>query len=182
MNNRKYLMSVLNYDKITGLFTWKTKVSRKIVPGQITGCPRANNGYLRIGINGKTYYAHRLAWLFVYGYFPEHQIDHINRDRTDNRIKNLREATQSCNSRNCKTPKNNSSGVKGVFFDKVNRKWVAVIRAKGKNRYLGRYKHLANAVCARLAGEQALGWNGCDSSSPAFLYVKSMQKNIMKGV
>jgi len=93
------LHQYLNYDPQTGIFTWKVKLSDKINIGQKTGC-KNNRGYLLIKINKKLYRAHRLAWLYVYGYFPKFTIDHINRIKTDNRIENLRDVTIQENLKN----------------------------------------------------------------------------------
>lgn len=134
-----------------------------------------SNGYLMAKVDGKQYSVHRLIWLYHHGYFPENEIDHINRDRGDNRILNLREVSRSCNIRNTGNFGHNTSGVKGVSLDKRVRKWIAQIRYNGRNIFLGTYIDFSEAVCHRLAAEQALGWYGCDSSSPAFKYVSKFQ-------
>ena len=168
---------MLDYDTASGLFTWK-KQPRSVRVGAVAG-HRSRSGYIQIGLDGRLHYAHRIAWLYVHGYLPEHGIDHINRDRGDNRTKNLREASQVCNLRNCGNPTNNSSGVKGVHFCKLKGKWKAEIMVKYKAIRLGSYGSFEDAVCARLACEQCLGWSGCDSTSPAYLYVKN---NIQRSI
>jgi len=167
------LKEVLDYNPETGVFVWKESRSGIKTSG-IAGC-KQSDGYIRISVDGKQYFAHRLSWLYVHGYFPEHSLDHINRNKSYNRISNLREVSSQCNLRNTGNPKDNTSGVKGVCWSKQSEKWRADIMANGKQKHLGDYKHFDNAVCARLAGEQCLDWQGCDSSSPAFQYV---QKNI----
>lgn len=132
------------------------------------------DGYYRTMVDGKRYRTHCLIWLWHYGYMPENQIDHINHNRGYNYIENLREVTQTCNNRNTGNPKNNSSGVKGVCWDESRDKWVARIKVSSKLHYLGHHTNFSEAVCHRLAAEQALGWEGCDSSSPAFQYVSEL--------
>lgn len=173
----KRLMELLDYDSLTGVFTWKISRSGRGKVGHIAGCTD-NAGYTRVAVDGKLYYAHRLVWLCIYGYFPEHNIDHINRNKSDNRIENLRHVTQQCNIRNTGGRRNGTSPVKGVRPVGIKiKKWSAHIGLNGKDHPLGRYLNFDNAVCARLAGEQCLGWSGCDFSSPALEYV---QKHINK--
>lgn len=162
------LKKVFNYNKKTGDFTRKKEWCGKKI-GSKAGC-KSCYGYLTVNINKKRYSLHRLAWLYVYGYFPENNLDHIDRNPSNNKIDNLREASKSCNIRNTGNWKNNKSGVKGVTWE--GRRWRSGISSYGKYIALGRYKSFDDAVCARLAGEQALNWSDCDSSSPAFQYVK----------
>jgi hypothetical protein len=94
-----YLTSVLHYTPETGEFLWNLP-RPKIRVGQRAGYKKKNTGYIYIEIDGKSYSAHRLAWFYVTGTFPKKQIDHINRNRSDNRYENLREATNSQNKAN----------------------------------------------------------------------------------
>jgi hypothetical protein len=80
------LKEILNYDSLTGNFTWLVSKSKKIKIGDRAGCIAKSTGYRVIGINGKPYLEHRLMWLYYHGYFPSVGIDHINGDRSDNRI------------------------------------------------------------------------------------------------
>lgn len=129
MITQEFLKSIVEYDKETGLFAKKN--------GAKFGFEDA--GYLRAEINGKPYYLHRLAWLYEYGSFPKGHIDHINGDKTDNRICNLREATRSQNLCNVAKTKRNTSGIKNVSFHKESKKWRVVVSVNGKNKSFGLY-------------------------------------------
>lgn len=164
------LMEWLDYDATAGIFTWKQSPSREIKIGQVAGC-KNSHGYIQIRIKGKRYYGHRLAWLFVYGYLPEHEVDHLDRVCHHNWITNLREVSHRCNLRNTDNPSHNTSGVKGVTWFKPTKTWMAHITIKSKTIGLGYYHDFSDAVCARLAAEQCLDWSDCGLSSPAYRYV-----------
>lgn len=170
---QKTLKENLKYDPEKGLFTWLKK-NGAAAAGYNAGCLNTN-GYWYIRLRGRLYQRSRLAWFYTYGYFPENCIDHKNRDRTDDRIKNLRDSSYQCNNRNRGNSKNNKSGVKGVSWDSREKKWVSQIMSNRVGKNLGYYKDIDNAVCARLAAEQCMDWEGCDDSSPAFKYVKKLQ-------
>ncbi|RYM55654.1 HNH endonuclease [Serratia proteamaculans] len=132
-----FLQSILDYDPDTGVFSWTENSRgkrRKSHAGSIK-----NDGYVAIGIRGKYYKAHRLAWLYVHGAWPEDAIDHINRDRSDNRVSNLRECSLVDNQMN-RSAQIGSSARKGVSFDRKSGKWTSGIRLHGKYIYLGRYE------------------------------------------
>jgi len=178
MNKKAYsekLKTILSYNHETGIFIWKIPKPGGIKVGDIAGTLRTD-GYIQIEADRKLYYAHRLAWFFKYGYSPENNIDHIDRIKHHNWISNLREVSNQCNARNCGNFINNTSGVKGVSWDKNRGKWFAHVAINNKPKNLGEYFSFSNAVCARLAAEQCLDWEGCDSNSPAYQYV---QKNIL---
>lgn len=139
-----YLQSILDYDPKTGVFRWKVKLARAN-PGDVAG--RINsNGYWRISIQRRDYGAHRLAWLYVYGRLPERQLDHINGDRLDNRLANLREATHSQNMQNLKRFRNNTSGYQGVRKHKG--KWQARICVDRHVHHLGSFRTAEDAAAA----------------------------------
>lgn len=144
MANLEQFRSVLAYDPATGHFSWLgTGRGRKI--GQAAG-NLTNRGYVHIAFNGVRYAAHRLAWLFSYGEWPNGQIDHVNRDKADNRISNLRVASPSDNQHNKLAPSNNMSGLKGIRFKK--NRWEASCMVRGKRKYLGRFVSEREAIDA----------------------------------
>lgn len=125
----------LDYDPATGVFKWK-RAKGNAAAGSIAGYVRKDR-YIEIKVNGTTYKAHRLAWIFYYGIDPDLEIDHINNDTHDNRICNLRLATREENSWNSPRRKNNKSGVKGVCYHKDTKKWAAALSFRGKRFNLG---------------------------------------------
>lgn len=140
MITQKTLKEVLHYNPDTGAFTWIKSNSPRTVSGILAG-NKHYEGYIRISLNNKDYLAHRLAWLYMFGSMPKNQIDHINGNRGDNRISNLRESSRHQNQGNQRNPhSSNTSGFMGVYFDKVRNKFVATISINGKNKNLGRFK------------------------------------------
>ena len=131
------LREVLDYDEGTGIF---------LRDGKCAGGPNGN-GYLRIRVDGVRYLSHRLAWLYVYGVWPTNQIDHINLNKTDNRISNLRDASRSENHANMPVSKANTSGFKGVYWAPNISRWRATVKVNGKKRNLG-YFHSAKDASA----------------------------------
>ena len=166
------LREVLNYDPETGLFTSVgVRKGSKFRKGDVVGNFNGM-GYIIMMVDRKLYKAHRLAWLDFYGYLPENQVDHINRVRHDNRIKNLREVTQTCNNRNTAMHRTNTSGVKGVVFCKRDELWAARVSLNNRSTYYGHYKNFEDAVRARWGAEKLLGFPNCCSDSSAYIYLK----------
>ena len=141
------LKSQLHYDQETGVFTW-IKNNKK------AGYSPSNN-YCQIYVNNISHYAHRLVWLYVYGYFPKY-IDHINRDKSDNRLCNLREVTNQQNSFNSKIPSTNTTKIKNVMWNKYAKKWHVQITLNGKKIHLGYYDDFFNACCIAIKNKQIL--------------------------
>ncbi len=133
-----FLKSILHYEEESGLFTWLVVRKKGCKIGALAGSSR-KDGYLQIKINGKLYLAHRLAWFYMTGKWPEKEIDHKNTITSDNAWSNLREADRSRNMWNKSKHAKNSSGLKGVSFHKWTRKWLAQIMVDGKKIYLGCY-------------------------------------------
>lgn len=170
------LKELLHYDPETGVFTWvgkSSKMSHNVIVGGLAGSINGD-GYLSIGIDGKRYQTHRLAFLYMEGYIPENFVDHINRDRSDNRWCNLREVSNTCNVQNSNNRKDNTSGVKGVSWFSPRNTWVARITYKGKRKPVKYTKDFIEAVCYRLAAEQCYDWNGCYGDSSAFQYLRKV--------
>jgi len=171
MITQKELKKFVRYDHKIGIFIRVKKTNNRHSVGDIAGS-KFKNGYIYIWINKKRYTAHRLAFLYMEGYFPENDIDHIDRNRSNNKWDNLREVSRSCNVKNSKLNSRNNSGIKGVSWHKQAQKWVTDIYTNKKSKYLGVFKDFDEAVCHRLAAEQCLNWSGCDSNSSAYKYVK----------
>lgn len=146
--------SGLEYDPETGLF-WRA--------GSVAGCVN-KQGYRQISVRNKQYLAHRLAWLCTHGRWPKDQIDHINHRRDDNRLQNLREATNAEQRKNMKLAKNNTSGFRGV--SRQHGKWVSYIKVGGKKKHLGIFENKDNAVIARVYAEVLFGFHS-NHGSPA---------------
>ncbi len=138
MINVARLRELMTYDPETGEFMFvKRRGYRKA--GEKAGSITAF-GYWRIRIDGKEYPAHRLAWLYVHGVWPENDLDHINLDKLDNRMTNLRIATPAQNNANQPLTIRNSSGFKGATWHKRCQKWQAAIKVSGKNIHLGLFE------------------------------------------
>lgn len=168
---------IFNYNPETGDLTWKIPTANRVYPGDKFGTLCKIYGYRQGNVFSKLYRAHRIIWLYVYGYFPENEIDHINRKRDDNRLCNLREVSRQCNLRNAKIRVNNTSGVTGVCFHIKANKWVAHIIVNNKSKYLGVFSSYEEAVCHRLSAEQCLNWSTCNLNSAAYNYVKTHIQN-----
>ena len=146
----------LVYCEKTGVFTWRNTLSNSAVKGKKAGSIGAH-GYIRIGINNTAYPAHRLAWLYVYGQDPRDQeIDHIDRNKHNNAISNLRLVNRKQNNENIPTPRNNTTGVRGVSFDPVGNRWVAYIYHHRRRVHLGSFKCVNLASEARKIAESKL--------------------------
>lgn len=163
----EYLRECLDYDPLTGDFIWRARPVHHFkdesyqarwnsrYAGGTTGII-GSNGYLRITINNKKHYSHRLAWMITKGEWPQH-VDHIDGCRTNNRLSNLRSVTRSENQRNQKLRSGTSSGHLGVIVDRRTGKFIAQIKVCDKRVYLGVFADLSEAIKAR---EEANGKYG----------------------
>lgn len=131
------LREVLHYNAETGRWTWRVKASN-MTPGMAAGGDKGD-GYRRIKIDGCSYRAARLAFFYMKGRWPHPEIDHINRDRADDRWENLRQLSHRLNSLNRGLHSNNTSGFKGVCWDKHQRKWVSQTRVNYRRINLGTF-------------------------------------------
>lgn len=162
-----YLRECLEYDYQSGFFLWRRRPLQhfagvrhfnrwnSLFVGKKAGSPNSKR-YTQITLDGVTYKAHRLAWMYHYGEYPALAIDHINGIHADNRIANLRLATKSENGMNRGPQENNTSGVKGVCWKPDEMKWIAQIGKGGKTIYIGRFDNLLDAVAARRSAEITL--------------------------
>ena len=132
---QKYVKELFEYQD--GELIWKSNRGKNQTKGKIAGSEKSHN-YKRIRFNGRTHYAHRLIFLYHHGYLPN-MIDHINGNKFDNRIENLRECNKSTNAINSCVSSRNTSGVKGVYFDKAISKWCATLTINGKNKFIGNF-------------------------------------------
>jgi hypothetical protein len=165
------LKELLYYDPENGMFIRAATVSGTR-SGSVVSDKVNSSGYRNISVDGKPYQSARLAWLYMKGYFPENQIDHINRIKNDDRWSNLRHVTRQCNLRNKPRYKNNKSGITGVYRDTETNKWAARIRINGVSKYLGRFKNIKDAVEARWEGEKKYNFPNCNTTSSAYLYLE----------
>lgn len=153
--------SLLRYDEATGAFTWKERPRSMFDSDRIcnawnakhaekpAGCEKERYTFIRIG--RRTYLAHRLAWLLHYREWPEDEIDHINANKRDNRISNLRAADSSQNKHNIAKGRKNSTGFKGVWFSKWAGRYVAHICFRNKRKHLGYFNDPQDAHAAYCA-------------------------------
>jgi len=149
-----YLHKILSYDPISGLFYWKVNQGKAKI-GDAAGMIR-KDGYLYIGYKSKRTTAQRIAWLMTHGSFPKGQMDHINGNRTDNRLCNLRDVSHAGNQHNRFGPqRNNTTGFLGVTKWK-NGKFRAKIKLCGKSKHLGTYSSPEDAYQAYLAAKREL--------------------------
>lgn len=157
MLEHQELLKLLDYDKETGIFTRKVRTTNSVKVGDIAG-NKNSAGYLVVSVKGKQYLGHRLAWFYINSEWPE-EIDHIDGDRFNNKIQNLRNCDSTENKRNSCISKNNKSGFTGVSWSKTNDKWRAVIWDKRKKVHLGYFKDINDAMRARLQAELDLGYH-----------------------
>ena len=137
---------------------WKTRFAGKKAGYVQKGL---NTEYISIRVFHKLYLAHRLAWLFHYGVWPEDEVDHIDGNGLNNRIENLRDVPKEVNGKNCRMKKNNTSGVNGVYFHRQSNKWCAeghyTEEGVNKKKYLGLYDSIESAEKARKEWEISNG-------------------------
>lgn len=160
------LKRLLHYDATTGEFTRLIRTAHRTKVGDPAGS-KATNGYLYIGLpGGRSCLAHRLAWLYTHGEMPK-EIDHINGNRTDNRIGNLRSVTRSENNQNKRGPRSDSTtGFRGVVKDYRRGTYMATVGHKGKHYYFGAFATPEAAAEAATKGRQSL-FTHCETDKRA---------------
>lgn len=137
----------LGYEVDTGHLYWIKSLSFRAPVGKRAGS--ASHGYISLGFRGKSVPAHLIVWFMHKGEWPDKEVDHINGSRSDNRIENLRLATDSEQQCNRRMDRRNSSGVKGVYWNKHAGKWQAYITKHGRVMYLGIFANIEDAKAAR---------------------------------
>ena len=172
MLTQKRLKEILNYDPETGIFIWRERLARD---GRRLGCAGKEagtvkkDGYIIIKYDEVCYPAHRLVWLYLFGYIPEYEVDHLDRVRHNNRAENLREVSPSCNCQNQKVKECNKSGITGVCWHKSSNKWRSYLSLNNKKISLGYSTSLLDAAKARYAGEKEYFTCVVDSSAEKYI-------------
>ena len=171
------LRQLIDYDPETGALVWRVRDVSFFTDGEkpaiavmnawnsrLAGKPalksKGFNGYFNGSIFGKTYLAHRVAWAIHSGAWPEREIDHINGDRSDNRISNLRSVTSKENSENMAIRSDNKSGAVGVCWNARRSRWVAQVSINGKQKHIGYFKSKDEATQARAKASAEYGYHG----------------------
>lgn len=144
-----YLKSILHYNPETGVFTWLKRLSMNTKVMGVAGTINTD-GYARVVISGRAHPAHRLAWLYIYNHFPKTQIDHINLNKSDNSINNLRLASASNNQRNKGLMKSNKSGYKNVSWCTRAKKWKVGLKVNRKSIHFGYFSDIQDANTAAI--------------------------------
>lgn len=147
------LREVLHYDPETGEFRWRVSRRNGVKAGDVAGTV-TNYGYRQIRVDGRCYRASRLAFLYMTGEWPSHEIDHRDNDPSNDRWSNLREATGSQNQANKRRQINNTSGYKGVTYHRDCARWQAQIMVHGRMRYLGLYDTREEAFAVRCSASR----------------------------
>jgi len=167
---QELLQELLSYNTITGKLSWQTRDRQWFTSDRvwkIWNTKLANqeafsyingSGYRWGRVLGKNYLGHRIIWFMAYGYWPN-QIDHIDGDRANNSLHNLRDVTNQINSMNIKIPSSNTSGHIGVCWDKSRNKWLAHITVDKKLKNLGRFINKEDAVKVRKEAEEKYGFH-----------------------
>jgi hypothetical protein len=151
----EFVKEYLRYCPEEGQFFWIKSLGKKVKPGKVAGS-KAKNGYTYIYIKKTVCLAHRLVWFYTYGVWPDTQIDNINGDRSDNRLSNLRLATQSQNACNSRLLPSNKSGYRGVSWNKEKQRWQARIQKDKKIHCLGYFLEISDARAAYLKAAAGL--------------------------
>ena len=162
MITQAQLKEVLHYCPETGVFTWLIgRPGRR--KGSEAGCvnrgKHSGKSYRHVGVHNRDYLAHRLAFLYMTGDFPEDQVDHMDGNGLNNAWSNLRAVTGAENSKNIRKCANNTSGTTGVYWDRRKRKWQVKIKLPGLYKSLGYFHNKEEAIAARKAAEVFYGFH-----------------------
>jgi hypothetical protein len=151
--DQETVRKLFHYDAESGILLWRYGNGKNVKPWQQAKSLNGQ-GYCTVKVNGTNYRVHRLIWLYVYGDFPKEDIDHKNRIRNDNRLCNLRAVSRTDNCQNISLPNHNKSGHIGVSWFDLRKTWTVYVKVNKKNKWLGYYKNLDDAIAARKAGEK----------------------------
>lgn len=153
------LKELLHYDPETGVWTWLSKNGTKRPQAGSVSNQGRSAGYRRITIDGESYYSSHLVFLYMIGEFPKEEIDHIDRDRGNDRWINLRKTNHIKNCQNRGNRNDNKSGYPGVSYNKQYGKWKADITVDKQRIYLGKFHTLEDAIAARKFAEKTYCWS-----------------------
>lgn len=190
------IRKAVRYDKRSGKLYWRkrapnsfdrprhTNAWNTVYAGKPAFASVSAVGYLVGAYNYRQLKAHRVAWAIIHGYWPS-TIDHINGDKTDNRISNLREVTNAENGQNCRRFSNNTTGVAGVSWSAAQHKYRVMIQANGRREYLGAFSSLEDAARVRAKAERRLGFHpnsgrAGDNPLPLSAYCASCDEDMSK--
>ena len=147
----EFLREILHYEPETGVLTWRVQPNGRVPKGSVAGY--THEGYIALKIKRKRYFAHNLAWFYVYDEWPNCQLDHIDLNPKNNRIANLRLCTVAQNLQNRSIQSNNTSGHPGVKWHKNMQKWTANIGVNGRRIWCGSFDLIEEAIEARKAAK-----------------------------
>lgn len=155
MLTQRRLREVLLYSQESGEFKWISPSSLALRPGQVAGTAHGGNDYVRLMVDGVRYKAHRLAWLYVHGQWPKHEIDHINGIKSDNRIANLRDVPKNINQQNHRKA-NAGNPTRLIGAVRHGKGFTASIRVEGRLLYLGKFPTAMEAHAVYLEAKRQL--------------------------
>ena len=157
MITQERLKEFVKYNPVIGKFTWVANKARGSIGAEAGAID--DRKYKHLQIDNKQYLVHRLIWLYMTGCFPRNEIDHINRDPSDNSWKNLRLASRSDNQKNQSKRSDNTSGIVGVHMHKPSGKWHVRIGISGVHKYIGSFSDKQKAIAVRKAAEVAFNYH-----------------------
>lgn len=158
------IKNYLSYDENTGIVVWKKTLSNRAISGSRAGCIQKGRKriYRVIRINKILYLEHRICWLLFFNEWPKDEIDHIDQDPTNNKILNLRVVNTQQNSTNRPIQSNNTSGIRGVSWNKKTNKWISQIETNSINKYLGSFDSIEDAAISYANAKNKLHPFACE--------------------
>jgi hypothetical protein len=151
------LHELLKYEPLSGKLCWRER-DRNLSGLEAGGVDR-RDGYRRVRIDGRMCLTHRVIIAMVEREWPKAQVDHINGNRSDNRLSNLRSVEQRENLLNKKRYRSNTSGVTGVNWHKQHRKWCVSLSCGGRKKFIGLFEGISDAIAARKCAERLAGFH-----------------------